>query len=424
MNRDQIIELSPVRTLDRGLRGGLGAGRLGVLMARAGAGRTAMLCHLGVDALLRGRPVLHVALAADVADVGAWYGAIIDDVLTREPVDDIPTLRHALARDRVVKALPRRELTAAELDAVLALLEGHMQFRPALVLIDGFDWRGAGAAGALAGFKAIAGTLGAELWMTVESHIIGPGLAAPCAPHAATIDAAIRLEPRGPVVRLELVPLGMTGIQPSLGLELQSDTLRLVGPGTPSFAVRTAPLAPAVFSLLSGGAAGAEAEFGAGAERYGLAELTFTFPGRIAERTRGLIELAEDELAQGAVSSVELEQQMRRTYPDTPIFRRVVQSIWHQVATAAEVFAVGDLQDDGTVRGGTGWAVELARHWDKPVTVFDQPRARWVAWVGRGWQPIAPPRITYTRFCGTGTRLLTDAGRAAIAELYQRSFEA
>jgi KaiC/GvpD/RAD55 family RecA-like ATPase len=423
MNRDELIELSPVRALDRGLRGGLGAGRLGVLMARAGAGKTAVLCHLAIDALLRRRPVLHVALGDGIEHVSAWYHTLLDDVLGRAALADADAVRTQALRDRVIKAFARKDLGAAELDEAIGVFERHMQFKPALIVIDGFDWESPGAAAALAGFKATAQRLGAELWMTAESHKVASGLAEPCVPHEAAIDVALRLEPRGADIALELVRVAGRGPLAHLRLELETDTLRLSAAPEPARTPRE-PLPPAAYTLLSGGAAGAEAEFGAAAERAGVAELTFTFPGRVAERTRGVYELTEDELAQGAVSSAYLQQQMRRTYPDTPIFRRVVQSIWHQVNTAGEVFAVGEIKPDGTVSGGTGWAVELARHWEKPVHVYDQAQRGWFLWRGGAWRPVDPPRITRTRFCGTGTRFLTDDGRAAIHALYAASFGA
>ena len=60
---------------------------------------------------------------------------------------------------------------------------------------------------------------------------------------------------------------------------------------------------------------------------------------------------------------VELQRTEHRTYPDTPTMKRVLQAIWHQVSTAGEVFSVGTILPDKTAHGGTGWAVELARHW-------------------------------------------------------------
>ena len=153
-------------------------------------------------------------------------------------------------------------------------------------------------------------------------------------------------------------------------------------------------------------------------------EVNFSFEGRNPKRTRGLVRLSEDELEQGAVSPVYVEAHMHRKYPDTPAFKKVLKSIWHQVSTASEVFAVGKVLEDGTVKGGTGWAVELAKHWHKPVHVFDQDQAKWFCWREKAWQPCEPPRISSRRFTGTGTRELNEAGVQAIRGLFERSFDA
>ena len=179
---------------------------------------------------------------------------------------------------------------------------------------------------------------------------------------------------------------------------------------------------PTAFTLLSGGAEGAESQFGQCAERWGLMELNFSFDGRTPKRTRGLVRLTPEELDQGAVSAVYMKAHMHRTYPETPLFQKTLQSIWHQVNTAQEVFSVGVILADKTVKGGTGWAAELARVWHKPVYVFDQERQGWFTWNRDDWVPAGGPTISARRFTGTGTRHLTDAGRAAIVELFERSF--
>jgi hypothetical protein len=69
-----------------------------------------------------------------------------------------------------------------------------------------------------------------------------------------------------------------------------------------------------------------------------------------------MVMLSEEDLAQGAVSEVYLEAHMHRSYPKTELFRKTLQTIWHQVKTASEVFVIGVIQDDKTVKGGTGWA--------------------------------------------------------------------
>jgi hypothetical protein len=92
------------------------------------------------------------------------------------------------------------------------------------------------------------------------------------------------------------------------------------------------------------------------------------------------------------------------------------------VTGAGEVFAVGAVNPDKTVHGGTGWAVELARHWGKPVHLFDQERKGWLRWDGRDWIEEQPPAVAHARFAGAGTRSLSDEGRAAIRALFERSF--
>ena len=71
----------------------------------------------------------------------------------------------------------------------------------------------------------------------------------------------------------------------------------------------------------SGAANGAEATFGAAAERYGIDEVNFTFEGHVNARLRGLRILTRAELRHGDVSLGYLSKLMRRQYPDTPMFR-------------------------------------------------------------------------------------------------------
>ncbi|MGC9023006.1 MAG: hypothetical protein ACP5J5_07800, partial [Dissulfurimicrobium sp.] len=96
-------------------------------------------------------------------------------------------------------------------------------------------------------------------------------------------------------------------------------------------------------------------------------------------------------------------------------------SIFHIVNKGQQIFAVGWIQPDNTVKGGTGWAVELAKFFNKPVSVFDQDKNSWFTWNGSEWVPDLPI-ISYKELAGTGTRFLTDKGREAIRQLFERSF--
>jgi len=162
--------------------------------------------------------------------------------------------------------------------------------------------------------------------------------------------------------------------------------------------------------------------FGATAERYGIEEVNFTFDGHQIERRRGVRTLSHAELQQGDVSLAYVSQLMHRHYPDTDYIKRVLQTIWHQVNNAQEIYVVGKILDDGTVMGGTGWGAEFAKLCNKPLFVFDQDRDAWSHWTGSEWQTASAPTIRHPHFAGSGTRNLRDNGKAAIEQLFARSF--
>lgn len=176
------------------------------------------------------------------------------------------------------------------------------------------------------------------------------------------------------------------------------------------------------YTLISGAAGGAEAAFGAAAERWGMPEINFTFEGHQDKRTRGLRVLTPKELKTGDVSLSYVGKLMERTYKDTPLFRKVLQSIWFQVNASAELFVVGRILPNGHVKGGTGWGAEFAKLCRKRLHVFDQEEQRWFLWDDDTWKPEPAPLIQEKSFCGTGTRLLTNAGREAIDDLFERTF--
>ena len=171
----------------------------------------------------------------------------------------------------------------------------------------------------------------------------------------------------------------------------------------------------------SGGLKGAEAAFGEQAEMYGISETTYAYEGQPLARGMNVTILSEETLKKGDVSMEIVSARMGRRYAQADRIRKVFQVIFHMVNKGCQVLAIGWIQEDGTVKGGTGWAVELGKFFNRPVSVFDQEKGHWYSWKENRWA-LDTPVITEKTFCGTGTRNLTDEGRAAIAELFKRSF--
>jgi KaiC/GvpD/RAD55 family RecA-like ATPase len=418
---------SPVRLLESSIHGGLGAGNLGVVMARAGVGKTAFLVQVALDDLMREKDVIHFALGQKLEHVQTWYDALFDDLAEYTALEDRQSVREDVMHHHVIQAYGEHRLSVEQLEKSIALYGQHMKISPKAIIIDGFDWEGpmAETAAALGAFKSTADRLGAELWMSAQVHRSKTPehpttITAPCDQYRELIDVAVFLEPHGDHATVRILKDHNNKDISDSHLTLACDTLRLVNEDDEKD--RRVQLPPSAFTLLSGGANGAEEEFGECAEKYHVHELNYTFHGRQMSRYKNAVMLDDHELGRGHVSHAYLQAQMHRTYPTTPQFQKMLDTIWHQVNTAGEVFVVGTVLPDKTVKGGTGWAAELARHWKKPLYVFDQEKHGWLEWTDAGWVAKENPVITKTRFCGTGTRFLSDDGRRAIQDLFARSF--
>ncbi len=175
-------------------------------------------------------------------------------------------------------------------------------------------------------------------------------------------------------------------------------------------------------TLYSSGLKGAEATFGEIAEQWKVNEVIYSFENHKLSREKNVIVLSQEELERGDISMELASRMLNRTYYETEKIRKVLQTIFHMVNSGHQVFVVGTIQDDKSVKGGTGWAVELAKMFNRPLHVYDQPSKKWFTWKN-DWIEDEPV-IEYNTFVGSGTRYLSDAGREAIEDLFKRSFKA
>lgn len=436
MDRNEIYKQSPLRILDRARAPLNSRGNLGVVMARAGVGKTAFLVHVAIDGLLRERKVLHVSLDSPVDHVRSWYDAVYQDLARATQLTDVAQTAEMINHNRIIQAYSmhghgpgQNAFHVDKLKSSLELLEQHAHFRPDLVLIDAYDWSRTTDA-EIEGLLKLSRERDIELWMTAltHRHETGPGVPErvppPCDRFKKHLHLVLFLQPIDSHLSVRLIKHGDDKAAKDPGdthLVLYPDTMRLAFDRAQTAAPEDLP--PSAYTLLSGAAEGAEAEFGIMAERCGVREENFSFEGHKVARTRGLKLLSDEELRDGDVSLAYVSATMHRPYHQNPLLRKVLQSIWHQVNSSQEVFIIGVIQPDDTVKGGTGWAAELARHQQKPLHVFDQERHRWYSWdhKKRAWVE-SKPIIRHSRFTGTGTRSLTPEGRAAITELFNNSF--
>lgn len=212
---------------------GPGPGRMALVLARAGTGKTAFLVGIGLDALLAGQKVLHVTLHRTVEKVRTWYDEMLEELVRAQGL----TARRAeilldIERSRHIRTFFGQDFNPGRLREFLRLLETHAEFTPEVLIIDRLELETT-PAGAVAELRRLAQDCGAELWLSCRTHRDSPQaepgrLPPPAAGLEEWVDLAFQLEHEGEAVRLHVVKDREQIMNKGLPILLDPTTLLLV----------------------------------------------------------------------------------------------------------------------------------------------------------------------------------------------------
>lgn len=174
---------------------------------------------------------------------------------------------------------------------------------------------------------------------------------------------------------------------------------------------------------LSGGAKGADQQWGMTAGHAGHTVFHFSFPGhRPHVPPSEVVVLTEAQLGEADPHLHRANLTLQRHFPPkSPFAANLLRRNWYQVRDAQAVYAVATLDKDGGVSGGTAWAVQmfLDRHEGRACAayLFDQASGRWHVWGDAGWTVVDTVPEPDGVWAGIGSRDLLDNGKAAIRDL-------
>lgn len=207
---DDTVEAEITGILARPIFPGPGPGRLGVVAARAGVGKSVCLVRLALGEMLRDRQVLHVSLDKPVSVIRASYDVMLDAIQARGPTP--ASLRVEVERRRVIHSFLRGSFSPAKLDEALGFLTEHADFHPSMIVLDGFSFEKA-TIDDLGALGRIAARSEAELWMSARTHRDEPrveesGLPLQLERVAAQLSVVVSLEPLGEQISVNLIKQG------------------------------------------------------------------------------------------------------------------------------------------------------------------------------------------------------------------------
>lgn len=205
----KFTEKSALRILERPSGEGLGPGNLGVLMARAGVGKTACLIHIAFDRIFRDGRVVHVSLQDGPDKVSAYYNVILLELLKGCRPKEEREVRTLMEKNRMILAYLNQSFDLRRLAENLKNLSEKTGFRPDALVVDGLDFSKAGA-DAFQAFKTLAQEYEAEIWFSALAHRhiteVNPrGIPYPCNTLDHFFDVILQLQPASVGIQMKIL---------------------------------------------------------------------------------------------------------------------------------------------------------------------------------------------------------------------------
>ncbi len=139
MLKKELLLQNPLRFMERENEDILPEGGLGVVLARAGVGKTAILVQLALNTLLKGKNVLHISLNDPVKKVGLWYKEVFRHLTKPYDTRETNQLWESILPHRFIMTFRVEGFTSSKLEERLTDLEEQNIFSPQMIFIDGFQ---------------------------------------------------------------------------------------------------------------------------------------------------------------------------------------------------------------------------------------------------------------------------------------------
>jgi len=227
MLKKDLILRNPLRVMGYENDDILNAGEFGAVLARAGVGKTAFLVQLSLNALLRGKNVLHISLEDPVNKVSLWYQEVFNLIAKQYKVDQINQLWESLLPHRFIMTFKVEGFSVPKLKERLSDLMEQNIFSPQMMIVDGLPFDES-VHQSLMEFKDLIKNNQMPAWFTIRTHRHddpGPdGIPMRIAQFSDLFEIAIQLLPVGKEIHVKAVK-GAESFSEHLDLRLDPSTM-------------------------------------------------------------------------------------------------------------------------------------------------------------------------------------------------------
>lgn len=220
--------VSPLKILERSPHKGVGRGNLGVLMARAGVGKTACLIHIAFDKLFRKEKLVHISLEDVPEKITSYYNVIFYDLVKTLGLDNEDETRMLIERNKMILVYLNQSFEIGRLRKNMKNLIEKMEFIPDTLIVDGLDFEKAERE-LFEGLKEVATEFQVEIWFSALCHrhiteVNERGIPYPCNHLDDLFSIIIQLQPTQSGVSLKLLKDHESEVMPDASVMLDPNT--------------------------------------------------------------------------------------------------------------------------------------------------------------------------------------------------------
>jgi hypothetical protein len=177
------------------------------------------------------------------------------------------------------------------------------------------------------------------------------------------------------------------------------------------------------YTCFSGGAQGADLVWEIESIKHNIKVIAYSFDGHNTKSSNTYI-LSANQLKEG-FKHIEIANKRlnRNIYNISQYVKNLISRDYYQVKNSDTIFAIGRLQTENTVMGGTGYACSVAIDLKKQIYLFEQNDNQWYYYdyeTDRFEIFEEIPKLT-EKFAGIGTREINNNGINAIIKLFEKN---
>ncbi len=222
------MKVSPLKILERSSHKGVGRGNMGVLMARAGVGKTACLIHIAFDKLFRKDKLVHISLEDVPEKITSYYNVIFYDLVKALDLDNEDEIRTLIERNKMILVYLNQSFEIGRLRENMKNLIEKMEFIPDTLIVDGLDFEKAERE-LFEGLKEVATEFEVEIWFSALCHrhiteVNEKGIPYPCNHLDDLFSVIIQLQPTQSGISLKLLKDHESEIMPDASVMLDPNT--------------------------------------------------------------------------------------------------------------------------------------------------------------------------------------------------------